>query len=94
MTNRILKKKPAGQHDVVKIAYAEIASDKKKSELKIFGKEFENEELLKTLGFQGKNGVMTLETSDNEVEKADNGETIRRTKNGKVLTEKVEEKDR
>ena len=94
MTNRVIKKRPAGKHDVVKVAYANFASNKNKSELKILGHEFENEALLKTLGFEEKDGVMTLNISDNEVEKSEKGEVVRRTKNGKILTDKTEEKDR
>jgi hypothetical protein len=94
MTNRELKKKPAGKHDVVKIAYANFATDRKKTELKIEGKEFDNEELLRTLGFEERDGAMTLRTSDNEVEKDANGEVVKRTQNGKVLTDKTEERDR
>lgn len=94
MTNREVKKRPAGKHDVVKVAYANFASNKEKSELKIFGKEFENEELLKTLGFEEKDGVMTLNTSDNEVERNEKGDVIRRKKDGRVLTEMQEEKAR
>ena len=94
MTNREVKKRPAGKHDVVKVAYANFASNKEKSELKILGKEFENEELLKTLGFEEKDGVMTLNTSDNEVERNEKGDVIRRKKDGRVLTEMQEEKAR
>lgn len=95
MTNRELKKRPAGKHDVVKISYANFAADRERPELKVEGKEFDNEELLKTLGFEEKDGVMTLSTSDNEVEKDKNGEVIRRKKDGMILTEsKQEEMDR
>ena len=94
MTNRELKKKPAGQHDTIKIAYANFTADRKKSELKIEGKEFDNTELLKMLGFEDKGGVMTLSTSDNDVERDNNGNVTRRTQGGKVLTVKTEERDR
>lgn len=93
MTKRELKKRPAGKHDNVKISYANFAADREKPELKVEGKEFDNEELLRTLGFQEKDGVLTLSTSDNEVEIAANGEIIRRKKDGKVLTEKQEERE-
>lgn len=96
MTKRELKKRPAGKHDNVKISYANFAADRERPELKVEGKEFDNEELLRTLGFEEKDGVMTLSTSDNEVEIASNGEVIRRKKDGKTLTEnkQAEELDR
>ena len=94
MTNRELKKRPAGKHDTLKIAYANFATDRSKKELKIEGKEFDNDELLKTLGFEEKNGVMTLATSDNDIERDAKGEVIRRTENGQVLTDVTEERDR
>ena len=93
MTNRELKKRPAGKHDVVRISYANFAAAKERPELKVEGKEFDNEELLRTLGFEEKDGVMTLSTSNNEVEKNKNGETVRRKKDGKILTEKQEERE-
>ena len=93
MTNRELKKKPAGKHDAVKISYAHFAADKERPELKVEGKEFDNEELLRTLGFEKKDGVMTLGTSDNEVEMDANGEVVRRKADGQILTERQEERE-
>ena len=90
---RVKKQRPAGKNDNVKVAYANFAADKVKAELKVDGREFDNEELLRTLGFEKKDGVMTLGTSDNEVEINEFGEIIRRKKDGKVLTS-VEEKGR
>ena len=91
MANKVLKKKPAGKGDNVKVAYANFATNEKRTEIKIDGKEFDNTELLKTLGFEEKDGVMILGTSDNSVEINEYGEIIRREKDGKALTEKKED---
>ena len=91
MANKILKKRPAGKGDNVKVAYANFATSKEKPEIKIDGKEFDNAELLRTLGFEEKDGVMTLATSDNKVEINEHGDIIRREQDGKTLTEKKED---
>ena len=84
---RLKKQRPAGKNDSLEVAYTNFASNERKTELKVEGKEFDNDELLRMLGFQDKDGVMTLSTSEYDAEIAPNGEIIRRKKNGRVLTE-------
>ncbi len=84
---KLKKQRPAGKNDELEIAYTNFASNERRTELKAEGKEFDNDELLKMLGFQDKDGVMTLSTAEYEAEIAPNGEIIRRKKNGRILTE-------
>jgi len=91
MASKVLKKRPAGKGENVKVAYANFATSEKKAELKIDGREFDNAELLRTLGFEEKDGVMTLGTSNNDIEINESGEIIRRKKDGQILTEKEKE---
>ena len=75
---RLKKQRPAGKNDSLEVAYTNFASNERKTELKVEGKEFDNDELLRMLGFQDKDGVMTLSTSEYDAEIAPNGEIIRR----------------
>lgn len=81
------KNRPAGVNDKFNMGYTYFASNKEKSQLKTGeGHNFDNNELLKALGFTEKNGVMTLNASSNTVEKNEKGKVTKRTSEGRVLT--------
>ena len=87
MTKKAFKTKPAGKDEKVNLTYAGFASNLERTELKTTeGKEFDNDELLKLLGFKEDENGLKLSTANYDFEIADNGEIIRKAKDGKVLT--------
>jgi len=91
------KNRPAGINDQFDIGYTYFASNNEKSQIKTGeGHKFDNNELLAALGFKEKNGVMTLNASQNTVERNEKGKVIKRESQGRVLTgsKQVERDDR
>ena len=89
-----LKSKPAGVNDNLEVTYTSFATNREKTEARTGeGKEFDNEELLRMLGFkENAQGIMTLSASPNNVEKDAKGKVVRRTKAGRTLTDKETER--
>lgn len=81
------KNRPAGVNDEFDVGYTYFATNREKTELKAGqGHEFDNNELLKALGFKEKSGVMTLGATSNTVEKDEKGQVTKRTIGDRVLT--------
>lgn len=79
------KSVPAGQKDNFSVTYTQFASNELELEAGE-GKRFENDELLKRLGFEkDEAGVLKLPAASHEFEIDGNGEIIRKT-DKKVLT--------
>ena len=83
-----VKTNPAGRNDKTKITYANFAANLQKTEMKIDGKEFDNDLLLRSLGFELDNkGTMRMNAIDNDfirVEEKDN--ELKRIVNGKEVS--------
>lgn len=89
MSEKRLKSRPAGVNDKLDITYTNFAANREKTEARTGeGKGFDNEELLKMLGFkENAQGVMTVSATPNEIEKDEKGNVIRRTSAGRILTD-------
>lgn len=88
MSKRELKTRPAGVGDNLDLTYTHFAADMARTELRVGeGKNFDNDELLKMLGFkENAQGLMSLSAASNEVGR-ENGKVVRRTVAGRTLTE-------
>ena len=89
MSEKKYESKPAGVNDKIEVTYTNFATNRERTEARTGeGKEFDNEELLRLLGFkENSQGEMTLSATSIDVEKDKNGKVIRRTKNGRTLTD-------
>lgn len=90
------KRIPAGKNDNVTVTYTQFAANQEKTQVITGdGKEFDNDALLKLLGFEkGANGVLSLQTEEHGFEIAPNGELIRKSRDGKkVLSANGKEQD-
>lgn len=90
MAERENKTRPAGINDNIEVTYTNFEANSERTEVKTGeGKEFDNEELLRMLGFkENAQGIMTLNATSNKVEKDEKGKTVRRTVAGRTLTGK------
>lgn len=93
MSKKELKSRPAGVKDNFDITYTHFAANNERTELRTGeGKDFDNDELLRTLGFkENGQGYMSLSATENNVEINESGEIVRRSKNGRTLTERKQE---
>lgn len=93
MSKREIKKRPAGVNDNFEVTYTNFAANKERTEARVGeGHEFDNEELLKQLGFkENAQGVMSVSASSNEIAKDEKGNVVKRTANGRTLTQKRQE---
>ena len=89
MAEKEMKKtKPAGANERIDVTYTTFATNREKTEMRTGeGKDFDNEELLKMLGFEEKDGVLSLKATEHESELNEKGKVVRRTANNRVLTD-------
>ncbi len=94
MTEKIKKQNAAGKNDRVELTYMDITKPDGRSPLKVAkGNRYYNE-FLKNLGFvEDKDGAMVLSTAPHQYEKDENGKIVKRTANGRVLTESKKAKE-
>ncbi len=90
--NKKQKSKPAGKEDSFEVTYTNFATNRERTELTVGeGKEFDNDALLKTLGFEEKDGALVIKAGPNEVKKDEKGNVVERKINGRTVTESKDE---
>lgn len=89
-----VKTVPAGTKDKLNITYTQFATNKEKSELIApEGHEFDNDALLKMLGFEKDGKGLKLVAEGHDFEIAPDGTIIRKAKDGTILTGEEVDKD-